>query len=104
MPSQFESIEKELAITAKKARDLGYWFYNAFSKSWITPEEFEAQGRADLIVYGEKCRTVLTNYHMSDPKEGIRLRIAVAKRATIDLQDFAEKVFAYFNQVPKDKK
>ena len=100
----FETVEKELIITARKAKDNGCWFYCLQTKHWMTPEEFLLQGKADLITYGENNRLVLTNYHMSDPREGIRARMALAKRATAELQEFSEKVFAYFNLVPKDNR
>ena len=100
----YESIEKELAVSAKKARENGCWFYCQQTKHWMTPEEFEMQGKANRIAHGQNDRTILTNYHMSDPREGIRARMALAKKVTTELQDFSEKVFAYFNHIPKDKK
>lgn len=100
----FESIEKELAVKANKAREAGCWFYCVRTGHWITPEEYEAQGQADLIMYGRNCRTVIVDYYMQDPRAGIRSRMNSASKATADLQEFTERVFAYFNQVPKNIK
>lgn len=100
----YESIEKELAITAEKARLNGYWFCSKHSGHWMTPEEFETLGKVSRIANGENDRSILDNYLMCDPRNEIKNRIAKAKQITTDLQTFSERVFAYFNQVPKDRK
>ena len=100
----FETIEKELAMTAQKARESGCWFYCMQTQHWLTPEEFEMQGKCNLITWGNGNRDILANYRMRDPRDGIRSGMATAKKAATDLQEFSEKVFAYFNQVAKDKK
>jgi hypothetical protein len=68
----------------------------------MTPEEFEIQGKMDLIVHGENCRTVLIHYQMCDPRKEIKRGLNDVNKATAKLQAFADKVFSYFNQVPKD--
>lgn len=104
MPSMYESIEKELAVTVEKARINGYWFHSKYSEDWMTPEEFEMLVKVSRITGGQNDRSTLDNYHMADPRNEIKSRIAQAKKVTADLQTFSERVFAYFNQVPKDKK
>ena len=104
MPIMFESIEKELAITVAKARANACWFCNKHYEDWMTPEEFEIQGKVNRIANGKNDRSLLDNYRMRDPREGIRNRIDIAKKATADLQVFSDRVFAYFNQVPRDRR
>jgi hypothetical protein len=41
---------------------------------------------------------------MRDPRNEIKSRMAQATKLAADLQTFSERVFAYFNQVPKDRK
>jgi hypothetical protein len=100
----YESIEKELAVTVEKARINGYWFHSKYSEDWITPEEFEMLAKVSRISNGQNDRSILDNYHMADPRNEIRNRMAKAAKLTADLQEFSEKVFAYFNQVAKDRK
>ncbi|WP_121811002.1 hypothetical protein [Mucilaginibacter kameinonensis] len=102
MARMFDTIEKELQINADKARKMGYWFCNQQTGHWMTPEEFEIQGKMDLIVHGENCRTVLIYYKMGDPRSQIKRGLKDINQASLKLQEFAEKVFSYFNQVPKD--
>ncbi|MGF7075352.1 hypothetical protein [Mucilaginibacter sp. 3215] len=102
MARMFDTIEKELKVNADKARERGCWFYNKQSGHWMTPEEFEIQGKMDLIVHGDNTRTVLTYYQMCDPRNEIKMRIKDINKTSLKLQEFAEKVFAYFNQTPKD--
>ena len=104
MPSMYESIEKEVDITVEKARMNGYWFRHKSFGSWITPEEFEMMAKVTRIEYGENNRSMLDNYGMYDPRSEIRGRIAEATKLTAELQAFSDRVFAYFNQVPKVKK
>ena len=104
MPSMFESIEKEVAMTVAKARENACWFCNKRYEDWMTPEEFEMLFKVHRISYGENDRTLLDNYRMLDPRVGIRYRINIANKATADLQEFSDRVFAYFNQVPRDKR
>ncbi|WPU91271.1 hypothetical protein SNE25_18300 [Mucilaginibacter sabulilitoris] len=104
MASMFESVERELKVTAEKARVNGMWFSSNRGERWLTPEEFEAEGQSDLIIWGKECRTVLTEFTMRDPRYEIRARLKHINQSTLDLQNFSERVFAYFNNVPKDKR
>ena len=103
MPSLYESPKKELKIKAEKARLFGYWFCHVKQKSWITPEEFVEHGEYDLITNGPACRTTLDNYYARDPREGVRERVAYLRKASAELQEFNDKVCAYFNSVAKEK-
>jgi hypothetical protein len=100
----YESIEKELAITVEKARMNGYWFYNKNFGDWMTPEEYEMFCLTSRISNATNDRSYLDNYSMADPRNEIKSRIAQAKKVATDLQTFSDRVFAYFNQVPKDRK
>jgi len=88
----------------EKARLNGYWFRSKGAGEWLTPEEFEALCKANRIAYGENNRSIIDGYRMHDPRNEITGRMAEAAKITTDLQAFSERVFAYFNQVPKDKK
>lgn len=103
MPSMFETVQRELVVLADKARSTGCWFYCKRNNDWLTPEEFEALGKGDLILYGENCRTVITDYQMVDPKYGIKSRMKTLNDATADLEKFTERVTTYFNFIAKDK-
>lgn len=103
MPLMYESLEKELAVKVEKARMNGCWFRNKHFLDWMTPEEYDAFVKVSRIANGEGDRTAFDNYTMNDPRDEIKSRIAQATKLTADLQAFSERVFAYFNQVPKDK-
>ncbi len=98
----YESPKRELQIKAEKARLNGEWFYNKQSKRWITPEEFVQLGELDLILYGEKSRVTLDSYYPKDPRDGIRDRVAYLKKASSEMQDFNDRVFAYFNLAARE--
>ena len=103
MPAMYESIEKEIEVLARKAKANGLWFYHTRFKSWLTPEEFYNQGKSFIITSGQNDRTFIDSYYMSDPKEGIRSRIAYLKKASAELNEFTEKVMTYYNFVAKEK-
>jgi hypothetical protein len=100
----YESLEKELAVTVEKARMNGYWFCNKYFGEWLTPEEFEVLAKVSRIANGQNDRSTFDNYQMRDPRNEIKSRMAQATKLAADLQTFSERVFAYFNQVPKDRK
>jgi hypothetical protein len=103
MPIMYETVEKEMAAMAAKARANGLWFHSVHTKEWLTPEEFVDLGKVNQIKYGDKDRSVLIGYYMSDPRDGMRKRMAYLQAASSELQQFSEKIFGYFNQVAKDK-
>jgi hypothetical protein len=102
MPVMYENLEKEIVAVVDKAKMHGLWFYNSNFKSWLTPEEFSIEAKASLITSGQKNRAFIDQYYMSDPKEGIRLRMSTLKKSTNELNQFTEKVMNYYNFVAKE--
>jgi hypothetical protein len=96
------NIHDEVAKTVNKAKLEGLWFYCMGTKEWLTPEDFEQYAKVYLISHGESP-DILINYVLSDPKEGIRIRIAYLKKASFELQEFSERVMSYFNFTGKTR-
>ena len=98
------SLQDEIAKAVNKAKVEGCWFFNSRTKEWLTPEEYENFCKTMVIQYGDSNRDIFVSFYISDPKEGIRSRMAYIKKASVELQQFTEKVMAYYNLVGKNMK
>ncbi|CAN5400351.1 hypothetical protein BH09BAC6_BH09BAC6_10890 [soil metagenome] len=102
MPRMSDTPQKEVEKLVKKAKAEGCWFYCIATKEWFTPEEFEMHAQATFIMYGDKRPDLFVDFHLSDPKEGIRTRMAYIKKASAELQVFTERVMSYCSFVSKN--
>lgn len=101
MPAISYTGEDELERLVNKAKLYNLWVYCKSTKIWYTPDEFYQLGKA-LIIEGNKDPFLYFN--LVDPKQGIRDRAALAKRAAIELQDFTDRVMNYYNFIDKRTK
>ena len=104
MPRMCDNLQQEVDKLIKKAKVDGCWFYCTATKQWFTPEEFSELAQVTIIEYGDKNPDLFINYNLSDPKEGIRKRLAYVKKASYELQEFTEKVMSYYNFIGKNLK
>ena len=98
-----DNSKNELEKLIRKAKADSCWFYCVTTKQWYTPEEFELVAKAIIIQEGDKPH-LFVNFNLCDPKQGIRTRAAYLKKASIELQDFTDRVMSYYNFVGKNVK
>ena len=81
----------------KEARLCECWLYNAETKHWYTPEEFEAYFTGLELEYKAKAE-LLTHFKIIHPSIGLKLRVEYLGRITAKVSN----EIAEFNQRIKD--